>query len=157
METTSSWSANDGDLFTLYHGGSSLKLTICLSGYQNATYKADEGEGGAATLTTPSMILAGSAIMTWPVDTTFRATGTGLTIVIPAEQTNIENNIPYVSDLVDIKKYESDVKDPSKPGYYGIGAYNTAGYDRKYPVYMRPMASQLTLKADYAGTDARLL
>ena len=33
-------------------------------------------------------------------------------------------------------------------------AYKTAGKDRKYAIYMRPMASQLILKADYAGTDA---
>ena len=49
---TIQWSARDNDLFTLYHGGT---LTAgALSGYQNATYKASEGEGGAV-LTTPSM------------------------------------------------------------------------------------------------------
>jgi len=105
------WSATAGDLFTLYHGN------ITAAGYQNATYTASEEEG-AAVLTTPSMIKAGKAIMVWPVDTTFANDGSaaGVNISIPAEQKNIENNIPY----------------------------------------MRPMAHQLTIKADYAGTDALL-
>jgi len=116
------WSATAGDLFTLYHGN------ITAAGYQNATYTASEEEG-AAVLTTPSMIKAGKAIMVWPVDTTFANDGSaaGVNISIPAEQKNIENNIPYVSDVINI----------------------TADY-------MRPMAHQLTIKADYAGTDALL-
>ena len=139
------WSAADGDLFTLYHGGATG------TNYQNATYKAEMGDGGSAVLTTPSMILKGKAIMTWPVDTAFRQDGTAaLQVRVPAEQTNIENYIPYVSDVIDIKAYKDDSENPA----YGIGAYNTAGYARKYPIYMRPMASQLTIKADYAGTDA---
>jgi len=133
------WSANDGDLFTLYHGD------ITAVGYQNATYTASEEEG-AAVLTTPSMIKAGKAIMTWPVDTAFTNDGSAATIniSIPAEQTNIENNIPYVSDVINITAYNA------------AAPYNTAGYQRKYPIYMRPMAHQLTIKADYAGTDALL-
>ena len=138
------WSAADGDLFTLYHGGATGTT------YQNATYKAEMGDGGSAVLTTPSMILPGKAIMTWPVDTAFSQTGTALQVRVPAEQTNIENYIPYVSDVIDIKAYKDGSENPA----YGIGAYNTAGYARKYPIYMRPMASQLTIKADYAGTDA---
>ena len=138
---TIQWSAEDGDLFTLYHGAPLATLT----GYQNATYKASSEEG-AAILSTPSMILPGGAIMTWPVDTTFRITSTGnLSIKIPAVQTNIENNIPYVSDLIDITN-EANWAAPT-------AAYNKAGYNRTYPVYMRPMASQLTVKADYAGTE----
>ena len=137
---TIKWSATDGDLFTLYHGAAAGAVT----GYQNATYTASAGEG-AATLTTPSMILPGSAIMVWPVDSTFRIKSSdNLSLKIPAEQTNIENNIPYVSDLVTIANYSADAK------------YNEAGLNRSYPVYMRPMASQLTVKADYAGTDATL-
>lgn len=135
------WSAEDGDLFTLYHGAALATLT----GYQNATYKASSEEG-TAILSTPSMILPGGAIMTWPVDTTFRITSTGnLSIKIPAVQTNIENNIPYVSDLINI----TDEANWAAP----TAAYNKAGYNRTYPVYMRPMASQLTVKADYAGTE----
>jgi len=91
------WSATAGDLFTLYHGN------ITAAGYQNATYTASEEEG-AAVLTTPSMIKAGKAIMVWPVDTTFANDGSaaGVNISIPAEQKNIENNIPYVSDVINI-------------------------------------------------------
>lgn len=137
------WSAKDGDIFTLYHGG----LT------QNATYTATENEGGAI-LTTPSMILAGKAVMVWPVDTTFR-TGTAgtVSIVIPEvlkakteENPNggIENHIPYVSDEITIAAYNANAP------------YNTAGLDRKYPIFMRPMASQLTINADYDGTDGTI-
>ncbi len=139
------WNANDGDLFTLYHGAAALGD---LTGYENATYTAQEGEAGsAATLTTPSMIKAGGAVMVWPVDSTFRITPTSkLSITIPAEQTNVVNNIPYMSDLVDI---HARLDDPT----YGLGEKNEAGLNRKYPVYMRPMASQLNIKADYATTD----
>jgi len=137
------WSAKDGDIFTLYHGG----LT------QNATYTATENEGGAI-LTTPSMILAGKAVMVWPVDTAFR-TGTAgtVSIVIPEvlkakteENPNggIENHIPYVSDEITIAAYNANAP------------YNTAGLDRKYPIFMRPMASQLTINADYNNTDATI-
>ena len=131
------WSASDGDLFTLYHGADLGAVT----GYQNATYTAVEGN--PATLTTPSMILPGGAIMVWPVDTTFNIGSDGnLSLSIPEVQENIENYIPYVSDLINIADYD------------GTAAYNTAGYNRKYPIYMRPMASQLTLKPDYVGLDA---
>ena len=147
---TIKWDANDGDLFTLYHGGYE---STTLTGYENATYTAQAGEEGkAATLTTPSMIKDGKAIMVWPVDTTFRSTGGPLTIAIPEKLDNVENNIPYVSDLIDIKTRV----DAATPATYAIGADNTAGYNRKYPVYMRPMASQLILKADYAGSDAKI-
>lgn len=132
------WNANDGDLFTLYHGANAGATT----GYENATYTANAQEGGTATLSTPSMIKQGSAIMVWPVDTAFRITADkDLTLKIPAKLENVENNIPYVSDLINIKAYNA--KAP----------YNTAGKDRKYPVFMRPMASQLTINADYVGTD----
>ena len=142
------WSAEDGDLFTLYHGGASL---TAVTGYQNATYTASTGEG-TATLSTPSMILPGAAIMVWPVDTIFGITSGGnLAIKVPAVQTNIENSIPYVSDLINIQDRED--ADPVAEPNWKIGDPNTAGYDRKYPVYMRPMASQLIVKADYAGTD----
>jgi len=140
------FSAADGDLFTLYHGGTVSGDPAPLSGYENATYKATaDPSTGVASLTTPSMIKQGKAIMTWPTDTMFRATG-NLSIVIPVTQTSkIQNEIPYVSDLIDIATY----------GNYATGdnAYKTAGYNRKYSVYMRPMASQLNLKANYAGTD----
>ena len=136
------WNANEGDLFTLYHGAAVGAVT----GYQNATYKANANPGGTATLTSPSMILQGGAIMYWPVDTTFYTKSVGsLTIKIPADQTNIEHSIPYVSDQIEILEYAKYNK--------GTTEYNTAGLDRKYPVYMRPMASQLNLKVDYAGTD----
>lgn len=133
------WNANDNDLFTLYHGATLGAVT----GYENAIYKANANADGA-TLTTPSMIKQGGAIMVWPVDTTFRITSDKvLTLTIPATLENVENNIPYVSDLVNI----------AAKADYATNAYNNAGYSRKYPVYMRPMASQLTVKADYAGTD----
>ena len=140
------WSATDGDLFTLYHGGTvdTKKLTKC----QNATYTAAAAEGSPAVLTTPSMILAGKAIMVWPVDTAFTYDGADLTISIPEKLTNIENNIPYVSDLINIKGR-------TEAGTH-LGDPNTAGYNRTYPIYMRPMASQLTVKADYAGTETVL-
>lgn len=141
------WNANDGDLFTLYHGAT---VADYVNGYQNAIYTAKANEGSTATLTTPSMILEGKAIMVWPADTTFRiGSGDNLTLKIKpyadgVALENIENNIPYVSDLVNIDAYNN--KAP----------YNTAGKDRSYPVFMRPMASQLIVKADYAGTDATL-
>jgi len=139
------WDANDGDLFTLYHGGTlTTSDPILMNGYENATYTASAGEG-AATLSTPSMIKAGSAIMVWPVDTTFYATTAGkLTVKVPALQENIEKNIPYASDVVDIAAYTE------------TAAYNTAGLNRTYPIYMRPLASQLILHADYANTDAAI-
>ena len=144
---TIKWSATDGDLFTLYHGGAAGAVT----GFQNATYTAKAVEGQPAALTTPSMILPGEAIMVWPVDTAFNiGSGDNLSISIPDEQTNIENNIPYVSDRFTIANYAKLQNDPSKAGY---NEYNSAGKDRKYTIYMRPMASQLNLKADYVGMD----
>lgn len=143
------WNANEGDIFTLYHGG----VVGAADNYQNATYTANAVPGGTATLTSPTMILPGGAIMVWPADTTFRipaGAGNKLTIVIPAVQTNIENNIPYMSDQIDIAARVALPKNNTAP------SYNNAGKDRVYPVYMRPMASQLNMKADYAGTDATL-
>ena len=155
------WQASEGDLFTLYHGATSAGD---VTGYENAAYKA-ETDGSAASLSTPTMIKQGYAVMFWPVDTTFRIKTTdNLTIKIPAEQNptidpetgkakeggSVEDFIPYVSDQIEIKAY-----DPTGDGSQ-IGAKNTAGKDRKYPVFMRPMASQLNLKADYAGTDDQI-
>ena len=143
------FSATDGDLFTLYHGGNIAADGQPLTAYENATYKASSGEGGAV-LTTPTMIKQGKAIMTWPADTTFRANG-NLSIVIPQNQTDkIQYQIPYVSDVIDIQAYAAYTE--TAPAT----AYNTAGKDRKYSVYMRPMASQLNLKAEYNGTDETL-
>ena len=141
------WSANDGDIFTLYNGGAGI------TGFENAIYKANASDGGTATLTTPSMIKAGLAVMVWPADTTFRIrTADNLSIVIPADQkADIENYIPYMSDQITIGAYAPYTETGVAPS-----AYNTEGYYRKYPVFMRPMASQLTVNADYAGTDARI-
>ncbi len=142
------WKASDGDLFTLYHGAEAPATDGPAGGnFSNAIYTAQAGEEGSpATLSTPSMINQGAAIMVWPVDTTsFSVTGANLSVKILANQTaDIENHIPYVSDLVGIAEYDS--KAP----------YNSAGYNRSYPVFMRPMASQLTLKADYDGTETVL-
>ena len=147
------WSAADGDLFTLYHGGTVTGLGS-LTAYQNATYKAVAEDGKAATLTTPSMINQGYAIMTWPTDTVFRATGGALSIVIPQDQTDkIQNEIPYVSDLINIQTHAAYNEDATKGA---VTAYNTAGKDRKYSVYMRPMASQLNLKAEYGTTENQI-
>ena len=151
--TVIKWSAADGDLFTLYHGATAAGYT---TGYENATYKATANVGSAATLTTPSMIKAGHAIMVWPVDTTFRYnTDNKLTVSIPVIQENIENNIPYVSDLINIGAYAaySETVPAGSPAGTQPTAYNTAGKDRKYPVFMRPMASQLIVHADYVSTD----
>jgi len=146
------WEASKGDLFTLYHGVGTFTAPSALTGYENATYKAVATDGGPATLTTPSMIKPGRAIMVWPADTTFYTAASGnVTVKIPVELTNVEKNIPYVSDLITIGAYAPYSDAGATPT-----AYNTAGKDRKYPVYMRPMASQLTLKADYNGTDATL-
>jgi hypothetical protein len=98
------------------------------------------------------MIKAGKAIMVWPADTTFNSsnfTGGKFQITIPAEQTDYVNQLPYVSDLIEIAPYANYDADKKN-------AYNTAGKDRKYPVFMRQMGSLLTLKADYAGTDATI-
>ena len=147
------WSAAEGDLFTLYHGVNALTDNK-MTGYENATYKASEGEGGAV-LTTPSVIKKGFAVMVWPADTTFyKATSEKLTVKIPETLENVENNIPYASDLLNIEEYKAYSETPANPEEKVPTAYKTAGKDRKYAVYMRPMASQLILKADYAGTDA---
>ena len=141
---TISWSANDKDLFTLYHGA----VVPAITGFENAIYTATPVEGSPAVLTTPSMIKQGGAIMVWPADTTFRIKpADNLTIKIPAEQTDIANQIPYVSDMITIGAYAKwDDETPATQ-------YNVAGKDRKYPVYMRPMASQLNVFAKYEGTD----
>ena len=154
------WSAADGDLFTLYHGVAGFASPFTMTGYENATYKASEGEGGAV-LTTPSVIKDGRAIMVWPADTAFNGAtstagfyknGTKLAVKIPETLENVENNIPYASDLLTIDPYAA-YSETAAPGVIPT-AYKTAGKDRKYAIYMRPMASQLILKADYAGTDA---
>ena len=140
---TVNFSVADGDLFTLYHGAAN---ETDVTGFENAAYKAVEGDG-EATLSTPAMIKDGYAVMVWPVDTTFRVkpqTGT-LKLVIPEElPETAQYYIPYVSDQINIGSYNENAP------------YNTAGKDRKYPVKMRAMASQLNLKADYNGTDALL-
>ena len=144
-----SFSATQGDLFTLYHGGTCAAVSDPLSGFENAIYTAQPGT--PATLSTPSMIKAGKAIMVWPADTTFNSsdfTGGKFQITIPAAQTDFVNQLPYVSDLITIGAYTGTKHKPAD--------YNTAGYDRKYPIFMRQMGSLLTLKADYAGTDAEL-
>ena len=157
---TVEWSANDGDLFTLYHGGAVGGTNYELTGYENATYKSTkDASSGTATLTTPSMIKDGPAIMIWPVDTVFRATVPAgeLTIKIPVVQGGkdekgkeiIQHQIPYVSDLLTIQPYADYNAAPTN-------AYKTAGKDRKYKIYMRPMASQLNLKADYGDTYATI-
>lgn len=150
------WSAKDGDLFTLYHGAAiTAGPTYALMGYENATYKANAVDGGTAVLTTPSVIKEGAAVMVWPVDSTFSIKSTdNLSIKIDQDQeADIENHIPYMSDLFEVKAYaaHSETAPAAMPT-----AYNTAGYARKYPVYMRPMASQLIITADYANTDATL-
>ena len=144
-----SFSATDGDLFTLYHGGTCAAEDQPLTGFENAIYTAQPGT--PATLSTPSMIKAGMAVMVWPADTTFNSsnfTDGKFQITIPAEQTDFVNQLPYVSDLITIGAYTGTKHKPAD--------YNTAGYDRKYPIFMRQMGSLLTLKADYAGTDAEL-
>lgn len=134
------WSAKDGDLFTLFHGGT--PTNIAGKPYQNATFKAEAGEGEVATLSTPSMILEGGAVMVWPVDTTFRVAGNTPSLVIPEVlPKDVENYIPYVSDEINIVARD------------GAKVFNSAGYNRVYPIYMRPMASQLNLKADYVGLE----
>jgi hypothetical protein len=145
-KNTIEWSVKDGDLFTLYHGALALGN---VSGYENATYKSTPVEGKPATLTTPTMIKEGAAIMVWPVDSEFNIKpATDLFIKIPAKQTEkIQNEIPYVSDQIEIGAYTK--WDAEVPATYT----NTAGLNRKYPVYMRPMASQLNVVADYSGTD----
>ena len=151
------WNANEGDLFTLYHGAD-YTTPAATTGYQNATYKANANEGGVATLTTPSVILPGSAIMVWPVDTTLRIKAAdALTIQIPQVQGGkvngkeiIQHQIPYVSDVIQILGYAPYTE--TAPAT----AYNTAGKDRKYQIYMRPMASQLNLKADYGTTESQI-
>lgn len=150
------FSAKDGDLFTLYHGAA----LGAVSGFENATYKAEAAEGKPATLTTPSVIKDGGAVMVWPVDTIrYIKTGDNLTLRIPAiqggkddnDKETIQNQIPYVSDLIDIEPYAAYSE--TAPAGVIPTAYKTAGYNRKYAVYMRPMASQLNLTADYAGSD----
>lgn len=150
---TIAWNADDNDLFTLYHA-----CALPNAG-ENAIYRATTVKDKPAVLTTPSMILPGEAIMVWPADTAFTITnGTALSVKIPAMLDNIEKNIPYVSDVINIYPYGSGYggthvngTNPTEPN-----SINTAGYSRSYPIYMRPMASQLIVKADYAGTDATL-
>lgn len=144
-----SFSATQGDLFTLYHGGTCAAVGDPLTAFENAIYTAQPGT--PATLSTPSMIKEGMAVMVWPADTTFNSSGfTGgkFQITIPAAQTDFVNQLPYVSDLITIGAYTGTKHKDAD--------YNTAGYDRKYPIFMRQMGSLLTLKADYAGTDAEL-
>ena len=144
------WEASKGDLFTLYHGG--------LNTGNNAIYKAEvDPTTGNAILSTPTMINPGHAVMVWPVDTTFRhANDGGFMISIPQNQKNIEHNIPYVSDVVNVENYVIPAT-PTVPAHNSTEADdNRAGYNRTYPVVMRPMASQLKIKADYAGSDAKL-
>lgn len=138
---TISWNAKQNDLFTLYHGQTT---DGAIDEFDNATYRAVEGVGDAnASLSSPSVIKAGGAIMVWPVDTIFRINnGDDLTIKIEKDQKkNIADYIPYVSDLITIGAFDE-----------GNPADNTAGYNRKYTIRMRPIASQLNLKADYIKT-----
>ena len=139
------WTSDDKDLFTLYFGNQdgfpSEVVNPWTRGYDNATYQA-VSDGQTAGLATPTMIKPGAAIMVWPSDTTFRiTTDRPLSLVIPAKQNDIVNNLPYTSDLIEIGAWDKDAP------------YNTAGYGRKYPLFMRAMGSQLSIKPNYEGQN----
>lgn len=150
------WSSDDKDLFTLYFGNQDgfgdQAAGPWTTGYDNATYQA-VSDGQTAGLATPTMIKPGAAIMVWPSDTTFRiTTDRPLSLVIPAEQNDIVNNLPYTSDLINIQPYIINQGEATERPSTAADP-NRAGYNRKYPVYMRAMGSQLNLKPNYEGQD----
>ena len=139
---------DENDLTTLYHGGTTLGS---LSGVQNAIYKAqgDTDAEGKLVFKTGNMILPGQAIMVYPADTTFKYTGSGdLTVTIPTEQ-GIEgaeriHNIPFMSEGINIAAYD-------------ITKGQGAGYDKKYNIKMKQIATQYTLKMNWVGDKINVI
>lgn len=127
----------DGDLLSLYHGGEEGGL----DGLQNAIYKAKAGSSeGKLEFTTQSMIVEGQAIMVYPADTTFKYDGNGLFVTVPAKQTSASNlnQIPFISEGINIAKYD-EIKNQG------------AGYGKEYPIKMRQVGTQITLKSNWTG------
>lgn len=128
----------EGDLLSLYHGGAQEGF---LGNMQNAIYKAKAGDSkGALEFSTQSMILPGQAIMVYPADTTFSYEGQSLYVKIPTQQTAKTNldSIPFISEGINIADY-NEAKNQG------------AGYGKQYPIQMRQVGTQITLKSNWVG------
>lgn len=127
----------EGDVLSLYHGGQAGSL----GGLQNAIYKAKAGTSeGALEFSTQSMVLEGQAIMVYPADTTFSYEGEKLFVKIPVNQTAKTNldSIPFISEGINIAAYNATKN-------------QGAGYGKQYPIQMRQVGTQITLKSNWVG------
>lgn len=137
----------NNDLMSLFHGAtvnaSAADLKQTITAYQNAIYAGTAEDGKTFSFTTKSMVLEKGAIMVYPADTTFANKGTDAPKVSIAQNQD-ENTVklmPYMSEVLDIKSYNEDA-----------GA-NTAGYDKYYPVVLKPIGSVLALQIDPTNAD----
>lgn len=137
----------NNDLMSLFHGAtvnaSAGNLNQTITGYQNAIYAGTAEDGKTFSFTTKSMVLESGAIMVYPADTTFANTNADAPKVSIAQHQD-ENTVklmPYMSEVLDIKSYDGDA-----------GA-NTAGYDKYYPVVLKPIGSVLALQIDPTNAD----
>lgn len=137
----------NNDLMSLFHGAtvdaSAANSEQTITGYQNAIYAGTAEDGKTFSFTTKSMVLKDGAIMVYPADTAFVNNGTNAPIVSIAQHQD-ENTVklmPYMSEVLDIKGYEESA-----------GA-NTAGYDKYYPVVLKPIGSVLALQIDPTNAD----
>lgn len=129
-----------GDLMSLFHGIEDASADFI--GYQNAIYEGSAKDGEAFVFTTKSMVLEGEAIMVYPADTTFANKGTAKpNITIPANQ-NAETKLlmPYMSEVLNITEYNESEG-------------NSAGYDKKYDIVLKQVASTLNLTTVPSNTD----
>lgn len=137
----------NNDLMSLFHGAtvdaSAVDKKQTITAYQNAIYAGTAEDGKTFSFTTKSMVLEKGAIMVYPADTTFANKGTDAPKVSIAQHQD-ENTVklmPYMSEVLDIKNYNEDA-----------GA-NTAGYDKYYPVVLKPIGSVLALQIDPTNAD----
>lgn len=114
----------DGDLMTLYHGGS--------QSYENAIYEG-AGDGESLTFKTKAMVKPGTAILVYPADLTFANLGkSALEIGLSMDQDDeTVESTPYISEFLDVQAVDSKTK----------GAQ--AGYDKPYEIKMKRLASTL--------------
>lgn len=131
-----------GDLLSLFHGVLPDNIST-FTGYQNAIYEGTAKDGEVFVFTTKSMVLEGGAIMVYPADTTFTNNGgKAPNITISTEQDEKTKELmPYMSEILDIAAYA--------PGE----VENIAGYNKKYDIVLKQVASTLSLTIAPSNTD----
>ena len=130
------------DKMSLYHGITEANVGT-LKGWQNAVYQGN-GEGSDVTMTfeTAAMVQPGLAVMIYPADTEFgegKYDGNNLGTAAPVisidkvqDEKTVEKT-PYMSEILNLAIPTTGKED------------NQAGYDKKYDITLKRVASTLSL------------